>query len=56
MDADIRLKVIDLKEKIHDLTEYLQSDNCMKCGEVALRIEEYTQKLSELIFLHDTNN
>ena len=49
MDSETRLKVIDLKEKIHDLTEYLQSDNCMKCGEVALKIVQYTQKLSALI-------
>lgn len=49
MDNQVRLKILDLKEKIHDLTEYLQSDICKGCGDAALQIEKYAKELSELI-------
>ena len=47
-------RILELKEKIHDLTEYLQSDICRSCGEVAVEIEKYTEELSKLILSEDT--
>jgi hypothetical protein len=44
-----KLKIIEIKEKIHDLTEYLHSDICRNCGEAAIQIEKYLQELSLLI-------
>jgi hypothetical protein len=44
-----KLKIIEIKEKIHDLTEYLNSDICRSCGEVAIQIEKYVHELSLLI-------
>ncbi len=44
-----KLKIIEIKEKIHDLTEYLNSDICRSCGEVAIQIEKYIHELSLLI-------
>jgi hypothetical protein len=44
-----KLKQIkDLKEKIHDLIEYLHSEACFSCGEAAMQIEEYKQKIKDL--------
>lgn len=56
MTNDHGQKIIELKEKIHDLTEYLQSDICRNCGEIALQIEKYVQELSDLISSNDKNN
>jgi hypothetical protein len=47
-------RILELKEKIHDLTEYLQSDICRSCGEVAIEIEKYVKELSKLILSEDT--
>jgi hypothetical protein len=44
-----KLKQIkDLKEKINDLIEYLHSEACYACGEAAIQIEEYKQKIKDL--------
>lgn len=56
MNNDHKQKIIELKEKIHDLKEYLQSDICRSCGEIALQIEKYVEELSELVSSHDKNN
>lgn len=49
MSNNIKLKIIDLKQKIDDLTEYLQSDICRGCGDAAVQIEQYVKELSQLI-------
>jgi hypothetical protein len=46
---EIKNKIIVLKDKIHDLTEYLQSDTCRGCGDAALQIEKYVKELSDLL-------
>lgn len=56
MNNENKLRIIDLKEKIHDLTEYLQSDICRSCGEVAIQIDKYVQTLTELLESNDTNS
>lgn len=53
---NIKEQILDLKVKIHDLTEYLQSDICRSCGDVALQIEQYAKELADLISLYDTNS
>ena len=34
-----------LKEKIHELQEYLYSDLCKACGETALSLDKINQRL-----------
>lgn len=56
MTQENKQKILELKEKIHDLTEYLQSDICRSCGEVALQIDQYVKELSEIFISNDTNS
>lgn len=49
MNDRIKLEILDIKEKIQDLTEYLQSDICKGCGAAALQVDKYIKRLSELI-------
>lgn len=56
MSNDNSIKITDLKDKIHDLTEYLHSDICKSCGEIALRLEKYIQELQTILDQNDTNN
>jgi hypothetical protein len=37
-----------LKEKIHELQEYLYSDLCKACGEAALSLDKINQRLIQL--------
>lgn len=55
-NEQIKNKIVIIKDKIHDLTEYLQSDICRECGDAALEIEKYVKELSELVSSYDTNN
>ena len=41
-------EIASLKEKIHDLKEYLYSDLCKSCGEAALELDKISQQLIEL--------
>lgn len=40
--------ITDLKEKIHELKEYLESDICKACYQVFLEIQRYEDMLNEL--------
>lgn len=40
--------ITDLKEKIHELKEYLESDICKACYQVFLDIQKYENMLNEL--------
>lgn len=42
-------QIIELKEKIHDLKEYLYSDICKSCGEVALKLDQYIAQLENIL-------
>jgi ubiquinone/menaquinone biosynthesis C-methylase UbiE len=53
MNNETRIKIISIKEKIQDLTEYLQSDICRGCGDAALKIDKYIGELAELIGVDD---
>jgi hypothetical protein len=41
--------VIALKEEIDGLKEYLHSDICRSCGDVALKLEEKIKQLEGLV-------
>jgi|688.fasta_scaffold315263_3 hypothetical protein len=56
MSNEKREKIIDLKIKIDDLKEYLYSDTCRSCGEIALQLDQYIQELSTLLNIDDTNS
>lgn len=49
-------KIIQIKEQIDDLKEYLHSDICRSCGEIALKLEGYIQELTSLLNKNDTNS
>lgn len=55
MTDNDRLRITELKEKIHDYTEYLHSDVCNSCGKIALELEKYITELSQIIQKYDTN-
>jgi hypothetical protein len=38
-----------IKEQIAELKEYLNTDICKSCGEVALKLEKYIAELQELM-------
>lgn len=38
-----------IKEQISDLKEYLNSDICRGCGEVAIKLEGYIERLKALL-------
>lgn len=48
MDNDINQEIINLKQNIDNLKEYLMSDVCSECGRVALLLESNIQKLDSL--------
>ena len=42
-------EINELKEKIYELQEYLNSDSCKGCYESVLKLEDYQKKLTEII-------
>lgn len=55
MSDEHQNKIIHIKEQIDDLTEYLHSDVCRSCGEIALKLDQYFQELKSLLNQDDTN-
>jgi len=41
-------EISELKEKVHELQEYLYSDLCKACGDAALALDKLNQRLIEL--------
>lgn len=56
MTDDNRNKIIHIQEQIDDLKEYLHSDVCRSCSEIALKLEGYIKELSSLLNQNDTNS
>ena len=56
MPNDNKQQITYIKEQIDDLKEYLHSDVCRSCGEIALKLEGYIEELSRLLNQHDTNS
>ena len=42
-------EIKEIEEKIFELREYLSSDSCKGCYESVLKLEDYQNKLNELI-------
>ena len=49
-------EIIELKEKIHDLKEYLYSGVCKSCGDAALQLQFYAEKLQSILEQNDNEN
>lgn len=43
-----KTEIEELKEKIHELKEYLYSDLCKACGDAALALEKINERLNQL--------
>ncbi len=41
-------EIEELKEKIHELKEYLYSDLCKACGDAALALDKINERLTKL--------
>jgi hypothetical protein len=41
-------EISELKEKLHELKEYLYSDLCKACGDAALALDKISERLNEL--------
>ena len=41
-------EISELKEKVHDLQEYLYSDLCKACGDAALALDKINERLTIL--------
>jgi hypothetical protein len=50
------LEIISIKTEIDNLKEYLASDLCKSCGDAAIKLEEYIDKLIIILNTDDTNS
>jgi hypothetical protein len=41
-------EILELKEKVHELKEYLYSDLCKACGDAALALDKINERLIKL--------
>jgi hypothetical protein len=41
-------EISELKEKVHELKEYLYSDLCKACGDAALALDKINERLIKL--------
>lgn len=42
-------QILHIREQIDQLSEYLNSDICKSCGEVALKLEQCVKELQEIL-------
>ena len=47
-NEEIRRKIRDLEDKIHDCKAYLSSDFCVSCSEMYGNIEKYKREIEDL--------
>lgn len=47
-NEEIRLKIIDLEDKIHDARYYISSDSCYTCEQMYKNIELYQTEINKL--------
>lgn len=45
---EIRIKIRDLEDKIHDCKSYISSDFCISCTEMYNNIKKYEEELTVL--------
>lgn len=47
-NEEIRRKIRDLEDKIHDCQSYISSDFCVSCMEMYSKIEKYKAEIAAL--------
>jgi peptidoglycan hydrolase CwlO-like protein len=47
-NQEIKRKIRDLEDKIHDCKAYISSDFCVSCNEMYNNIKKYEAELTEL--------
>ena len=45
---EIRRKIRDIEDKIHDCKAYISSDFCVSCSEMYANIKKYEAEIAEL--------
>jgi hypothetical protein len=50
---EIRRKIRDIEDKIHDCKAYISSDFCISCNEMYNNIEKYKKEIIELNKIYD---
>ena len=51
-NEEIRRKIRDLKEEIHNYETYLLSESCSRCADAYSKIEQHKKEIGELIQLY----
>jgi hypothetical protein len=49
-------KIINIKEQIEELKEYLNSNNCKTCEDTAIKLEQYMEELKILLDQNKTTD
>jgi hypothetical protein len=49
-------QITELKLEIDDIIEYLHSDMCRGCGEIALKLDKHMQQLQNLLEKQSNEN
>jgi hypothetical protein len=47
-NEEIKRKIRDLEDKIHDCKAYISSDFCVSCNEMYFNIKKYEQEINDL--------
>lgn len=47
-NEEIRRKIRDLEDKIHDCKSYISSDFCVSCNEMYENIKKYEEEIKDL--------
>ena len=53
-NEEIKRKIRDLEDKIHDCKSYIVSDFCISCKEMYDNIKKYEQEILDLQSLYNT--
>ena len=51
-NEEIRRRIRDLEDKVHDCKTYISSDFCVSCMEMYQKIEKYKAEIEALKELH----
>lgn len=54
-NEEIKRKIRDLEDKIHDCKAYISSDFCVSCMEMYEKINQYTMEIKSLKELYEKN-
>jgi hypothetical protein len=54
--SKLNQQITELKLEIDDIVEYLHSDICRGCGEIALKLDQYMKQLQDLLEKQSNEN